>query len=155
MLRFRADDGSEFPDWEDKRLGEIAIRVTRKNEDNITDIPLTISSADGLIDQRKFFNKIVASKNMSGYYLLKKGEFAYNKSYSKGYDFGSIKRLNLYDEGALSTLYICFALNKDENSDFYQKYFESLSWYPELQKICAEGARNHGLLNVPTSDFLK
>ena len=92
---------------------------------------------------------------MSGYYLLKNGEFAYNKSYSKGYAFGSIKRLNLYDEGALSTLYICFALNKDENSDFYQKYFDSLSWYPEVQKICAEGARNHGLLNVSTSDFFE
>lgn len=154
-LIFKADDGSQFPDWEEKKLNEIAVRVTRKNKDNVTDIPLTISSADGLIDQRNFFNKVVASKDMSGYYLLKNGEFAYNKSYSKGYDFGSIKRLDLYDEGALSTLYICFALNKNENSDFYQKYFDSLSWYPELQKICAEGARNHGLLNVPTNDFFQ
>ena len=151
-VRFKADDGSEFPEWEEKKLNEIAVRVTRKNKNNVTDIPLTISSADGLIDQRNFFNKVVASKDMSGYFLLKNGEFAYNKSYSKGYDFGSIKRLDLYDEGALSTLYICFALNKNENSDFYQKYFDSLSWYPELQKICAEGARNHGLLNVPTND---
>lgn len=154
-LRFKADDGSQFLEWEEKKLNEIAVRVTRKNKDNVTDIPLTISSADGLIDQRNFFNKVVASKDMSGYYLLKNGEFAYNKSYSKGYDFGSIKRLDLYDEGALSTLYICFALNKNENSDFYQKYFDSLSWYPELQKICAEGARNHGLLNVPTNDFFQ
>ncbi len=154
-VRFKADDGSNFPEWEEKKLNEIAVRVTRKNKNNVTDIPLTISSADGLIDQRNFFNKVVASKDMSGYFLLKNGEFAYNKSYSKGYNFGSIKRLDLYDEGALSTLYICFALNKNENSDFYQKYFDSLSWYPELQKICAEGARNHGLLNVPTNDFFQ
>lgn len=154
-LRFKADDGSDFPDWEEKKLGDIANRVTRKNKRNIADIPLTISSVDGLIDQRNFFNKVVASRDMSGYYLLKNGEFAYNKSYSKGYDFGSIKRLDLYNQGALSTLYICFALNENENSDFYQKYFDSLSWYPELQKICAEGARNHGLLNVPTNDFFK
>lgn len=154
-LRFKADDGNAFPDWEEKKLGEIATRVTRKNKDNVTDIPLTISSADGLIDQRNFFNKVVASKDMSGYYLLNNGEFAYNKSYSKGYDFGSIKRLDLYDCGALSTLYICFALDENENSDFYQKYFDSLSWYAELQKICAEGARNHGLLNVPTNDFFQ
>lgn len=154
-VRFKADDGSDFPEWAEKKLNEIAVRVTRKNKDNVTDIPLTISSADGLIDQRNFFNKVVASKDMSGYFLLKNGEFAYNKSYSKGYNFGSIKRLDLYDEGALSTLYICFALNKNENSDFYQKYFDSLSWYPELQKICAEGARNHGLLNVPTNDFFQ
>ena len=154
-VRFKADDGSEFPEWEEKKLDDVAVRVTRKNKDNITDIPLTISSADGLIDQRDFFNKVVASKDMSGYYLLKKGEFAYNKSYSKGYDFGSIKKLDLYAEGALSTLYICFALNKDENPDFYQKYFDSLFWYLELQKICAEGARNHGLLNVSTNEFFQ
>ena len=154
-LRFKSDDGNQYPKWEEKRLDEVAVRITRKNKDNRTDIPLTISSLDGLIDQRDFFNKIVASKDLSGYYLLKRGEFAYNKSYSKEFDFGSIKRLNLYDEGALSTLYICFALNDNEDSDFYQKYFDSLSWYPELQKICAEGARNHGLLNVSTNDFFQ
>ena len=115
-------------------------------------MPLTISSKDGLVDQVTYFNKKVSSKDMSGYYLLKNGEFAYNKSYSVGYDFGSIKRLDMYDEGALSTLYICFALKK-HNSDFIKTYFDSLKWYKEIYMIAAEGARNHGLLNVSTEDF--
>ena len=89
---------------------------------------------------------------MSGYYLLKNGEFAYNKSYSAGYDFGSIKRLDRYPMGALSTLYICFALKKHD-SDFIKAYFDSLKWYREIYMISAEGARNHGLLNVPTEEF--
>ncbi|KAB5107787.1 restriction endonuclease subunit S [Bacteroides thetaiotaomicron] len=89
---------------------------------------------------------------MSGYYLLKNGEYAYNKSYSVGYDFGSIKRLDRYPMGALSTLYICFAL-KRHDSDFIKAYFDSLKWYREIYRISAEGARNHGLLNVPTEDF--
>ena len=89
---------------------------------------------------------------MSGYYLLKNGEFAYNKSYSVGYDFGSIKRLDRYPMGALSTLYICFALKKHD-SDFIKAYFDSLIWYREIYMISAEGARNHGLLNVPTEEF--
>ena len=89
---------------------------------------------------------------MSGYYLLKNGEFAYNKSYSVGYDFGSIKRLDRYPMGALSTLYICFALKKHD-SDFIRAYFDSLKWYREIYMISAEGARNHGLLNVPTEEF--
>ena len=89
---------------------------------------------------------------MSGYYLLKNGEFAYNKSYSVGYDFGSIKRLDRYPMGALSTLYICFALKRHE-SDFIKAYFDSLKWYREIYMISAEGARNHGLLNVPTNEF--
>ena len=89
---------------------------------------------------------------MSGYYLLKNGEFAYNKSYSNGYDFGSIKRLERYEMGALSTLYICFSLKK-HCSDYIKHYFDSLKWYRQIYIISAEGARNHGLLNVPTDDF--
>ena len=126
--------------------------MTRKNKENVTDLPLTISSKDGLVDQVTYFNKQVSSKDMTGYYLLKNGEFAYNKSYSVGFDFGSIKRLDRYPMGALSTLYICFALTK-HNSDFMKTYFDSLKWYKEIYMIAAEGARNHGLLNVPTEDF--
>ena len=124
----------------------------RKNKNNETDLPLTISSKDGLVDQISFFNKTVASKDMSGFYLLLNGEYAYNKSYSVGYDFGSIKRLDRYPMGALSTLYICFALKK-HNSDYIKTYFDSLKWYKEIYMISAEGARNHGLLNVPTDEF--
>ena len=138
--------------WRVERLSDFADRVTRKNSKNETDLPLTISSKDGLVDQVSYFNKTVASKDMSGYYLLKNGEFAYNKSYSVGYDFGSIKRLDRYPMGALSTLYICFALKKHD-SDFIKAYFDSLKWYREIYMISAEGARNHGLLNVPTDEF--
>ena len=138
--------------WKAERLSDFADRVTRKNSKNETDLPLTISSKDGLVDQVSYFNKTVASKDMSGYYLLKNGEFAYNKSYSVGYDFGSIKRLDRYPMGALSTLYICFALKRHE-SDFIKAYFDSLKWYREIYMISAEGARNHGLLNVPTEEF--
>ena len=138
--------------WKAEKLSDFADRVTRKNSKNETDLPLTISSKDGLVDQVSYFNKTVASKDMSGYYLLKNGEYAYNKSYSVGYDFGSIKRLDRYPMGALSTLYICFAL-KRHDSDFIKAYFDSLKWYREIYMISAEGARNHGLLNVPTEDF--
>ena len=117
-------------------------------------MPLTISSKDGLVDQVTYFNKTVASKDMSGYYLLKNGEFAYNKSYSVGYDFGSIKRLDKYPMGALSTLYICFSI-KNFDSDFMKVYFDSLKWYREIYLIAAEGARNHGLLNISTEDFFE
>ena len=140
--------------WRAERLSDFADRVTRKNSQNQTDLPLTISSKDGLVDQVSYFNKTVASKDMSGYYLLLNGEYAYNKSYSVGYDYGSIKRLDRYPMGALSTLYICFALKKHD-TDFIKAYFDSLKWYREIYMISAEGARNHGLLNVPTDEFFE
>lgn len=145
---------AEFTDeWKVLKLSDIADRINRKNSNNETDLPLTISSLDGLVDQRTYFNKVVASKDMSGYYLLKNGEFAYNKSYSVGYNFGSIKRLDRFDMGALSTLYICFSLKDENQSDFILKYFDSQKWYKGIYAICAEGARNHGLLNVSVNDF--
>ena len=143
-------------DWEQRKLGEVCVRVTRKNKNNESDLPLTIASQYGLIDQRDFFNKVIAAKDMSNYYLLKKGEFAYNKSYSKGFDYGSIKRLNAYEQGCLSTLYICFSIETDEvDSDYLECFFDTLSWYHDVSAICAEGARNHGLLNVDVKAFFK
>ena len=128
--------------------------MTRKNKNGESDLPLTIASQYGLIDQRDFFNKVVAAKDMSNYYLLKKGEFAYNKSYSNGFDYGSIKRLNAYEQGCLSTLYICFGITSDDiESDYLECYFDTLKWYGDVSQICAEGARNHGLLNVDTKAF--
>ena len=141
-------------DWEQRKLGKVCERITRKNINNESDLPLTIASQYGLIDQRDFFNKIVAAKDMSNYYLLKKGEFAYNKSYSKGFDYGSIKRLNAYEQGCLSTLYICFGITSDDvDSDYLECFFDTLKWYSDITMICAEGARNHGLLNVDTKAF--
>lgn len=140
--------------WEQRKLGHLCERVTRKNKNNESDLPLTIASQYGLIDQRDFFNKVVAAKDMSNYYLLKKGEFAYNKSYSNGFDYGSIKRLNAYEQGCLSTLYICFGITSDDvESDYLECFFDTLKWYSDITMICAEGARNHGLLNVDTKAF--
>ena len=100
-LRFK-----EFTnEWNLNKLKDFSNRVTRKNKDNLSKLPLTISAQDGLVDQISFFNKTVASKDLSGYYLLYNGDFAYNKSYSNGYPWGTIKRLDKYDMGVLSTLW--------------------------------------------------
>ena len=139
-------------DWEQRKLKDIVNRVTRKNKNLESTLPLTISAQYGLVDQITFFNKQIASKDMSRYYLLQKGEFAYNKSYSKDFPWGAIKRLNMYDEGVLSTLYIAFLPFK-VNSDFLVSYYETDGWHKEVAIRAAEGARNHGLLNITAVDF--
>ena len=90
---------------------------------------------------------------MSNYYLMKKGEFTYNKSYSGDYPWGAVKRLDRYDEGCLSSLYICFSLKPFVNSDFITHYFETTKWYRGVSEIAGEGARNHGLLNIAIPDY--
>lgn len=154
QIRFKADDGSEFGEWEDIQLKDISHRITRKNKE-LNQNALTISAQLGLINQQEYFSKQIASRDLSKYYLLHKGEYAYNKSYSAGYPMGAIKRLKLYDKGVVSTLYICFSLNEYINSDYFEQFVESGLLVPELEKIAQEGARNHGLLNISLQEFFE
>ena len=148
-LRFPEFSG----EWEKFALSDFAERVTRRNKGNACRLPLTISAQYGLVDQITFFNKQIASADMSNYYLMKKGEFTYNKSYSGDYPWGAVKRLDRYDEGCLSSLYICFSLKPFVNSDFITHYFETGKWYRGISEIAGEGARNHGLLNIAIPDY--
>ena len=144
-------------DWEQRKLGDLVERVTRKNQDLVSELPLTISAQYGLIDQNEFFDKRVASKDVSGYYLIENGEFAYNKSTSTDAPWGAVKRLDRYENGVLSTLYIVFGI-KDNNpvdSDFLVSYYNTNLWHKGIHEVAAEGARNHGLLNIAPADFFE
>lgn len=149
-------DGFTY-DWEQRKLGDLVDRVTRKNQDLVSELPLTISAQYGLIDQNEFFDKRVASKDVSGYYLIEKGEFAYNKSTSTDAPWGAIKRLDRYENGVLSTLYIVFGIkeNNPVDSDFLVSYYSTNLWHKGIHEIAAEGARNHGLLNITPADFFE
>ena len=136
-------------------MGELVDRVVRKNINNESTLPLTISAQYGLVDQITYFNNRVASRDMSNYYLVLNGEFAYNKSTSDGYPFGAVKRLDLYEKGVLSTLYIVFAPKKEQqiDSDYLTVFFDTDRWHKGVAERAAEGARNHGLLNISAEDF--
>ena len=141
-------------EWKLIKLSDICQRVQTKNTGNQCRQVLTIAAQHGLVNQEDFFNKTVASENLEGYYLLQKGDFAYNKSYSGGYTWGAIKRLEWYDKGVLSPLYICFRPDSSKvNADFLAHYFESKKWHKGIADIAGEGARNHGLLNISVIDF--
>lgn len=140
-------------EWKVNRLRNIATRHTKRNTIGNTNA-LTISAQYGLINQAEFFNKAVASDDKSNYFLLEKGDFAYNKSYSNGYPFGAIKRLTRYEVGIVSPLYICFRIKEGSVSgEYLEQYFEAGLMNHEIQAFAQEGARNHGLLNIAVDDF--
>jgi type I restriction enzyme S subunit len=163
-VRFRqfvqSDDRHHTPvgemplDWKSHKLASVTSKVKRKNSVGEGHV-LTASGEHGLVDQREFFNRSVASTDLSGYYLLKRGEFAYNRSAMNGYPFGAIKRLDRYDQGVLSTLYICFGLVDDGtcDSDFMAHYFEARLLDRQLGEVTQVGGRAHGLLNITDGDF--
>ena len=143
-------------EWHLVHLSDICQRVRTKNFNTQCTLVLTIAAQFGLVSQEEFFNKSVASDNLEGYYLLRKGDFAYNKSYSGDYAWGAVKRLECFSEGVLSPLYICFRPDTARiDSDFLAHYFESKKWYKGIADIAGEGARNHGLLNLSVIDYFK
>ncbi|WP_291856840.1 restriction endonuclease subunit S [Marinilabilia sp.] len=152
QIRFKDEKGREFPEWEEKKLGEVFDRVTRKNTENNNNV-LTISAQNGLVNQLLYFNNSVSGKDLQGYYLLEKGDFAYNRSYSRGYPMGATKRLKNYTKGVVSTLYICFRSKRCIEGGFAEKMFESGVVNKEIYKVAQEGARNHGLLNIGVGDY--
>lgn len=148
--------GPSHASWSFVDLDAVFERVTRKNAAGNKNV-LTISGAEGLVSQREYFNKSVASENLTGYTLLHRGEFAYNKSYSAGYPMGAIKPLARHEAGVVSSLYICFRIRDDVEADpdFFRHYFEAGMLNEGISGIAQEGARNHGLLNVGIGDFFK
>ncbi len=142
--------------WTTCDFDHVFERIKRKNAVGNNNV-LTISGQHGLISQRDYFNKSVASENLQGYTLLERGDFAYNKSYSAGYPLGAIKPLLAYDAGVVSSLYLCFRIKPGvaADADFFRHYFEAGMLNEEISGIAQEGARNHGLLNVSVTDFFK
>ncbi|MFJ2110909.1 restriction endonuclease subunit S [Streptomyces sp. NPDC087850] len=135
------------------KLRDIASRVTTRNTSENTNV-LTISATHGLVSQEEYFTRRVASSDLTHYYLMKEGDFAYNKSYSTGWPVGVVRRLERYEEGIVSPLYICFHPIPDRvDSSFLQYYFDSGMLDEEILLIAKEGVRNHGLLNIGVEDF--
>lgn len=148
QLRFAGFEG----EWTITPLNNFVKRVTRKNTNLESDLTMTISAHHGLISQMDFFNKRIASTDLSGYYLMKNGEFTYNKSYSSEYPWGAVKRLDRYNQGVVSNLYIVFS-HHDIDSDYLVSYYNTSKWHREVAVRAKEGARNHGLLNISAEEF--
>lgn len=148
-IRFKGFEGK----WENRRLKDIATRITRKNIGLESTLPLCISAQLGLVSQTEYYNNVVVGANLANYFLIKKGEFAYNKSAAGEYPMGAVKCLKSPDKGILSTLYIVFALKDDIDADYVQAHYETKPWQDDVKKRVAVGARNHGLLNISPEDF--
>lgn len=148
--------GADRTQWSLAEFDQVFERVTRKNTAGDQNV-LTISGQHGLISQREYFSRVVASDDLSGYTHLSTGDFAYNKSSSNGYPMGAIKPLVAYDSGVVSSLYICFRIRPgvEADEDFFSHYFDAGMLNEEITGIAQEGARSHGLLNISVREFFK
>jgi type I restriction enzyme S subunit len=160
-LRFKDDtstglsarNGKNFPDWEEKRLGDIAEKRIIKNRDNNINLVFTNSALQGIVNQRDFFDKDIANQNnLLGYYIVEKDDFVYNPRISTYAPVGPISRNHL-DTGIMSPLYSVFRFNYG-NFDFIEYFFNSSVWHIHMKDISNYGARDDRM-SFSTSDFYK
>lgn len=140
-------------EWTERRIEELASRVTRKNDGD--DLPiLTISSTAGFVAQKDKYSRFMAGKSLEDYILLKHGEFAYNKGNSRTYQFGCVFDLEQYDAALVPHVYVCFRLNPELNHSFYKHLFAFDYLKEQLGRLVNTGVRNNGLLNITPKQFL-
>ena len=151
-IRFKREDGSSFPDWEEKPLRQLANRQTAKNSDNALTRVLTNSAIQGVLDQRDYFDKDIANvNNLDGYYVVKEGDFVYNPRISVNAPVGPINK-NKVGDGVMSPLYSVFRF-KDDDSELYEQYFKSTFWHRYMHSVANYGAR-HDRMSIATADFM-
>ncbi|MHC5523202.1 restriction endonuclease subunit S [Ligilactobacillus saerimneri] len=133
---------SKLAAWEQRRLGEISKKVTKKNKDNTYTETLTNSAEYGIINQRDFFDKDISNqKNLSGYYVVQPDDFVYNPRISNLAPVGPIKRNKLGRTGVMSPLYYIFKVH-DIDKNYLEKYFSTTNWHRFMELNGDSGARS-------------
>jgi type I restriction enzyme, S subunit len=153
QIRFKDDNGNDFPEWEVKKLGEVAKRITLKNKKNDINFVLTNSATQGIVSQQDYFDKDIANQeNLEGYYVVDVDDFVYNPRISTAAPVGPIKRNKLV-KGVMSPLYTVFRF-ENQNLQFIEFFFETTVWYKYMKSVANYGAR-HDRMSITNDDLLK
>jgi type I restriction enzyme S subunit len=129
-------------DWEQRKLGDISDKVTKKNQDIAVEEVFTNSAEFGIISQRDFFDKDIANaENIDGYYVVEPDDFVYNPRISTTAPFGPIKRNKLERTGAMSPLYYVFRPH-DIDLSYLEWFFQTTCWHAFMRFNGNSGARS-------------
>ena len=128
--------------WEQRKLGDFAIKVTEKNTQNTVRETFTNSAEFGVVSQRDFFDHDISKADkIDGYYVVENDDFIYNPRISVTAPCGPINRNKLGRKGVMSPLYTVFRI---DNIDalFLEWFFKSSCWYAYMYFNGDSGARS-------------
>jgi type I restriction enzyme S subunit len=155
-LRFKREDGTEYPEWRHTCVGEVFDKVKDKNKGCSSTNVVTNSAEFGLISQRNFFDKDIAVEGKTdNYTIIKTNDFVYNPRKSSFAPFGAFNGYTLTDDGIVSPLYFCLRMKNNEMSaNFMLWYFKSSRWHRFIYENGEQGGARHDRVGV-SEEMLK
>ena len=128
--------------WEQRKLSEIADKVTEKNSGLQYVETFTNSAEFGIISQRDFFDHDIAKlSSLDGYYIVKNEDFVYNPRISTSAPVGPINRNKLGRTGVMSPLYTIFRPH-DVDTTYLEHFFKCAYWHSFMNFNGDSGARS-------------
>ena len=141
-------------DWEQRKLNEIADRVSEKNKNNEFSEPFTNSAEQGIISQRDYFDReIVNNENLNGYYIVRNDDFIYNPRISVTAPVGPINRNRLGRNGVMSPLYTVFRTH-DINNLYLEFYFKTTKWH-RFMKLNGDSGARFDRFTISSTQFME
>lgn len=137
------------PEWNVYKLGELSVPIKKRAGSNKYML-MSVTSGIGLVPQIEKFGREIAGNAYKHYYVIKKNDFAYNKSATKLFPEGYISMLTDYEEAALpNSIFTCFRITaKQCDPEFFNQLFQNNYHGAWLRKYIEAGSRAHGALSV-------
>ena len=141
-------------DWEQRKLNEIADKVSEKNKDNEFSEPFTNSAEQGIISQKDYFDReIVNNENLNGYYIVRNDDFIYNPRISVTAPVGPINRNRLGRNGVMSPLYTVFR-TQDIDNLYLEFYFKTTKWH-RFMKLNGDSGARFDRFTISSTQFME
>lgn len=141
-------------DWEQRKLKEIANKVSEKNKNNEFSEPFTNSAEQGIISQKDYFDReIVNNENLDGYYIVRNDDFIYNPRISVTAPVGPINRNRLGRNGVMSPLYTVFRTHDIDNL-YLEFYFKTTKWH-RFMKLNGDSGARFDRFTISSTQFME
>ena len=141
-------------DWEQRKLKEIADKVSEKNKNNEFSEPFTNSAEQGIISQKDYFDReIVNNENLDSYYIVRNDDFVYNPRISVMAPVGPINRNRLGRNGVMSPLYTVFRTHDIDNL-YLEFYFKTTKWH-RFMKLNGDSGARFDRFTISSTQFME